>query len=151
MDSDPDRPSALVRFADGMVIVGVILAAVLVAFGPRLGQSGEDHARVLRVVVAVLCVALGFLLVQVRGLRREMLSMDALLDDVRFGAGTKRDRDAVDILVRALRTPDARAREAALRTLQKLSGLELGPEPAAWEKWWEGARSSFTRASARKS
>jgi hypothetical protein len=149
--SDPERPSALVRVADGVVLVGVILAAVLVAFGPRLGQAEEDHARVLRVVVAVLCVALGFLLVQVRGLRREMLSMDALLDDVRFGAGTKRDRDAIDILVRALRAPDPHAREAALRTLRKLSGLDLGAEPAGWEKWWEGSRATYTRASAKKS
>ena len=151
MEPDPARPSPLVRFADATVIVGVLLAAVLVAFGPRLGQSEEDHARVLRVVVAVLCVALGFLLVQVRGLRREMLSMDALLDDVRFGAGTKRDRDAIDILVRALRAPDAHAREAALRTLKKIGGVDLGDDPQEWERWWSGARSTFTRASARKS
>ena len=151
MESEPGRPSALVRFADGVVLVGVILAAVLVAFGPRLGQSEDDHARVLRVVVATLCLALGLLLVQVRSLRRDLLTMDALLDDVRFGVGTKRDRDAIDILVRALRAPDAHAREAALRTLKKISGVDLGDEPGEWEKWWSGARSTFTRASARKS
>jgi hypothetical protein len=151
MDSDPGRPSALVRFADGMVLVGILLAAVLVAFGPRLGQSEDDHARVLRVVVAALCVALGLVLVQVRSMRRDLWAMDALLDDVRFGAGTKRDRDAVDILVRALRAPDAHAREAALRTLRKISGVDLGDDPAKWEAWWTGSRSTFTRASARKS
>jgi len=141
----------MVRIADGMVLLAVLLAAVLVAFGPRLGQSGEDHARVLRVVVAALCVALGLLLVLVRSLRRDLLAMDELLDDVRFGAGTKRDRDAVDILVRALRAPDERAREAALRTLRKITGADHGEDAGAWEAWWRASRGTFTRASARKS
>ena len=49
MEPDPARPHPLVRFADGMVLVCVLMTAVLVAFGPRFGQAEADHARVLRV------------------------------------------------------------------------------------------------------
>lgn len=148
MNPDPAAPHPFVRIADAALLVTILAIAALLFYGPRLGQTPEDQARLLRVVVAALVLALGLVLIQVRALRREILVMEDLLSDVRFGAGTKRDRDAVDILVRALRVPDPHARETALRTLRKLSGMDLGDDPRAWETWWEVSRATFTRDSA---
>jgi hypothetical protein len=145
VDPDPAAPHPFVRVADAAILVAIFGVSALLVFGPRLGQTPEDQDRVLRVVAAALCLLYGIVLLQVRGLRRQILVMEDLLQDVRFGAGTKRDRDAVDILVTALRAPDGRARETALRTLRKLSGVDLGPDPAAWEEWWRAARGTFTR------
>ena len=148
MHPEDERPHPIVRIVDVSLLLAVALVVVLLVFGPRIGQSPEDQASLLRVVAAALCLVLLFLLFQVRELRRKVLVMDHVLDDVRFGAGTRRDRDAVDILIRALRTPDPEVRETAQRTLRKLCGQDLGPSPEVWEAWWKASRATFTRASA---
>jgi hypothetical protein len=143
---EDERPHPIVRIVDVSLLIGVALVVILLVFGPRIGQSPEDQSSLLRVVASGLCLVLVFLLFQVRDLRRKVLVMDYVLDDVRFGAGTRRDRDAVDILIRALRTPDAEVRETAQRTLRKLCGKDLGKDPEVWEAWWKASRSTFTRA-----
>ena len=145
MDRDLGPQHPIAKIADSLLLAAIFALALFLVWLPRVGLEIEQQDRILRIVAAALCLAFGIVLVQVRGLRREILVMEDLLQDVRFGAGTKRDRDAVDILVRALRTPDARAREAALRTLRKISGQDLGEDPAAWESWWNAARATFTR------
>ena len=149
MDSParPPHPVSLLADVLGCAALGALGAVVL--FAPRLGEmGGEMEARILRVGVAILAVLCGYLWLVVRRSRRQLNRVEDLLTDVRFGAGTRRDREAVDILVRALRTPDERARETALRTLKKISGFDLGAEPEAWEQWWKAARSTFVRPGA---
>jgi hypothetical protein len=134
------------------ISVGIrLLVLALVAAGLAAGLSGAvdlgDEPRLLRISVAALCFLGVWLLLTVRSLRREVGLVRDLLDDVRFGSGTKRDRDAVDILVKALRAPDERARETALRTLRNLSGFDFGEDPATWEAWWRASRATFVRPS----
>ncbi len=115
-------------------------------FLPRiLNLDPETDLVVLRWAVGSLLLIVGWQALSLRSVHRDLRRMEELLVDVRFGTGVRRDRDAVDILVKALRTPDERARETALRTLRKISGVDLGAEPEPWEAWWRAARATFVR------
>jgi hypothetical protein len=53
------------------------------------------------------------------------------------------DRAAVDVLVRALASPDPDVRAKAHRNLLRLTGQGFPADPVAWRKWWDVARESF--------
>lgn len=53
-------------------------------------------------------------------------------------------RAAVDILVTALATDDAETRDRAHRHLMRLTGKNLPPETALWERWWQENRDRFS-------
>jgi hypothetical protein len=141
-----DEASPVSGFADVVVILGLLLLGGGVMLSPLVFREDTfEQVRSLRLAAAILCLLNAGTWYLLRRAIRDLRRMDDLLTDVRFGPGTKRDRDAVDILVQALRAPDARARETALRTLRKISGMDLGEDPAAWERWWTVARATFTR------
>ena len=149
METPPAGPSRLSSVADIGIAAGLGALGAGVLLAPHFAEGGADaEVRTLRISVAVLSIFTAALWILVRRAGRELRRMEELLTDVRFGAGTRRDRDAVDILVQALRTTDARARETALRTLRKISGLDLGPDPVPWEQWWTAARPTFVRSGA---
>ncbi len=53
------------------------------------------------------------------------------------------DKDAVDRIVAMLRDPDEGVRWLVRARLRRLTGLKLGPDPAAWEKWWAENKEDF--------
>jgi hypothetical protein len=146
MSPAPETDSLLSRGADWFIAGVFCTAGLLVAFGPGLLDLSPEYEKGLHQgVLYGLCLFMAYVYLQVRRLRRRVVAAEDLLADVRFGPGTKRDRDAVDILLHALRTSDANARETALRTLRKITGLDLGEDPRPWEEWWSVARNTFVR------
>lgn len=144
--TDSGADDAIAKSVDWIGGVALISTAFYVGFGESLfGATPEEQQRAQRIAVGLLCFLCAFLWFHSRRLRRRIGAAEDLLADVRFGPGTKRDRDAVDILVQALRVSDASARETALRTLKKISGLDLGEDPRPWEEWWSAARATFVR------
>ena len=146
--SEEDRPT----LGDRLLVLAIFVIGCLPGLAGLFPHHGETeyYARVrlalLGVSVMMLAAVTGMLWLYLQRTRRRLAAMDELLDDFRFGQGTKRDREAVDILVRALRQEDPEVRETALRTLRKITGHDLGPDARRWEAWWTGARSAFTRA-----
>ena len=133
-------------------VVDWLAAGALAASGVLVGIHGRgyvfdgiERVRLLELVLSLACLVAAWLVFRVRRMGRRLRAIDELMADVRFGPGTKRDRDAVDILIRALRVSDDNARETALRTLKRISGLDLGDDAATWEEWWTVARSTFVR------
>ena len=145
METPPEGPGLASRLADSLVVAALVATALAVEFAGLLGASASQRETIHRVALALLCFVAAYLWILARRSARSVGRIRPLLDDVLFGPGTKRDREAVDILVEALRTPDDRARTTALRTLRKISGLDLGEDPGPWETWWSAARPTFTR------
>jgi hypothetical protein len=52
-------------------------------------------------------------------------------------------REAIDILVRSMRSANPGVRETASAQLRNLTGQDLGPDPEAWEAWWARNRDGF--------
>ena len=128
---------------------GILFVASLASFWVAFRLQTEDPYKELhatQVALIILSLTVVYLWVETRRLQRRLGELAELLDDVRFGSGVRRDRDAVDILVKALRAPDARARETALRTLREITGYDFGEDAATWEAWWKASRATFVRA-----
>ena len=60
-----------------------------------------------------------------------------------LGGETADPRASVDILIRALATDDVETREKAHKHLVRLTGKQLPPELALWERWWQENREGF--------
>jgi hypothetical protein len=54
------------------------------------------------------------------------------------------DKRAVDRIVAMLRDPNAAFRWHARAKLRQLTGQKLGPDPAAYEKWWAENKNHYT-------
>jgi HEAT repeat protein len=44
---------------------------------------------------------------------------------------------AIDVLIAAVDTPDARLRQEIVSTLHRLTPMEFGVDPARWREWWQ--------------
>jgi hypothetical protein len=144
----PDAPPPGARLFGWALAAGLAGVGVAVLLDGRgEGDPGEREWR-LRIYIAVLSFWSAALWLALQRTRFALDRMEELLDDVRFGTGTKRDRDAVDILVRALRVDDRAVVEKALLNLKRITGQDLGEDPGRWEEWWRAARATFTRGGA---
>lgn len=52
-------------------------------------------------------------------------------------------REAIEILLKSLRSGNETAREAAARQLGKLTGQDFGEDSQAWDKWWSDNKVGF--------
>jgi hypothetical protein len=59
-------------------------------------------------------------------------------------AAILRDRPALDVLVALVGDNVTRVSAAAHRSLQKLSGKEIGRDPELWAAWWAANRETWT-------
>jgi hypothetical protein len=57
--------------------------------------------------------------------------------------GAIRERRALEALVARVRHPDPCVRASARESLVRLTGEDLGTDPGAWERWWDGAGEGF--------
>jgi HEAT repeat protein len=60
----------------------------------------------------------------------------------------KHDKAAIDHMVSMLRDPHEGICWIVRQNLRRMTGLKLGPDPAAWEKWWADNRETFMPAPA---
>jgi hypothetical protein len=129
-------------------LAGLLLQAVLLGLGAYVGLS-EDAIQASpfgRAAIVALFVACAFLLGEVNRNRAHMRALITLLKGgITTAAGERDDRAAIDVLVRALTSADGDVRAKAHKNLLRLTGQGFGPDPAAWTKWWEGARPTFPR------
>jgi len=107
--------------------------------------SPDDERALLRTVVALLCFWAGFLWLLLHRTRCELAEMRSTMGDLRWGAETVRQREAVDLLLRAVRLADRRVVDTAYKNLRRITGQDFGEDARAWERWWSGARETFVR------
>lgn len=60
-----------------------------------------------------------------------------------LGLAGIREARAAEALLARLRHTDPAVRAAARESLVRLCAVDHGTDPAAWERWWEGARAGF--------
>jgi hypothetical protein len=130
-----------------LYLVGAYLIVAPIAV-PNL--SGWSSAVESVGEVAILRVAVGFLFLYFATLTREKYKLKFIVEDVLealntflYGKDYRRHREAVEILLRSLATPDSRVRERAVEALQKITGQRFGDDAAAWRKWWEINQRTF--------
>jgi hypothetical protein len=118
----------------------------MVAMGIYVGVSEEAFpgaSTLGRMSLAALFVAVGMLFGEVQRVRRDMALLLGALKAQAGAAAHKDQRMAVDVLVSALESPEARVREVAHRNLVRITRKDLPPDVARWKAWWSEARASF--------
>lgn len=143
MAADPRLDPAQKKLQQGrdvsfylLLLVGLVL--VLTPLIPPLSGFLDRSVGLVR----TLCLAqgfaffyLGFLIRDLTGVRqRNLVIMETLLASLR-GGFPRKDGEAIDILVAALRGRSESARTSALQQLQRLTGQNFGANPEAWERW----------------
>jgi hypothetical protein len=95
----------------------------------------------------LLCAALAFLAlhgayqsVTIHRLRERLLDLLAETMASLKGPQLARDAGAIDILVKALASPNPEVRRSAHGHLVRLTGTDHGESPESWSKWWANAR-----------
>ena len=116
---------------------------------------GEGVHMVSRVGLVLICLVLVILISELSKMREHFGVVIRALRATQ-GAGavpaevatpsleTQADpRAAVDILLQALASDDAETREKAHKHLVRLTGKDLPPEIALWQRWWQENRGRF--------
>lgn len=148
------------------VLVGALVQVTLIFFAGwfafKQDALGPEVHLVSRMGLVLLCLVLAIILAELTKLRSHFgmivgamraasaagtapasESMEAL--QAATSPGLAEDpRAAVDILVTALATDDAETRERAHRHLVRLTGKNLPPEVALWQRWWQENRERFS-------
>jgi len=127
-----------------ILAVLTLLAAFYFFFVP---PPGLDEGFMNRMVLPYLLLVTAFGILESLRTRAHMAQLIGALRSMMGKSGKPATpevrREAVDILLKALRGENEQARATALAQLKTLTGQDLGDDPAAWEDWWRRNRGSF--------
>jgi len=114
--------------------------------------DGFDENFAYRVTLPFVLVACAFSTLENLRTRLHMAQLVGALRSLTGQAGKtgkkappKVQAEAVDILIKTLRTQSATARKTAAVQLRNFTGQKLGEDAAAWEAWWAENREAFER------
>lgn len=143
------------RFLKRITPVVLLLMALLVFF-ERVLPGSDAIARlvgsdgVVRFVVGVLCIYVMLLVIERQSLDARFTQVLQTFKDfyaARTGTATSEQqtderieqarKEALPILVAALESQDPKVRQTALDNLRRLTGKDLGMDPAAWRQHLE--------------
>lgn len=139
------RPHRKRSFAMTGFFVCAGLAFVVAAFVPRFFALLDEQFGLLRLAVAVLgiaCIYLAGVAYDVARLRERLLDLLAATMKQLRAPGGGRDQEAVDILIRTMRSDNVDARATARGHLVRLTGEDHGDDAAKWAEWWQAKRAA---------
>ena len=158
VNAGPSGSGNLFRFLERLSVTTLVIAGLYFLLVPTLfpGPLGWNLVKEQFGEGTILCFAVGFLFLYVGGLMREkhrlravMMNTLEALNMMLYGPDYRRQRDAVDVLVRTLRARDERARKLAVESLERMTGQSFGTDADAWEEWWTENRGRFRLRDAR--
>ena len=134
-----------------------VLGAIALYFA--VTSSGKDPVsewlggrdRVLSFGLAAAFSLLAAYSLQKHALRVRVAELMEGLNQLLYGKDYTRDRQAIELLVRALEGADAHARETAHRHLVRLTGLPFAPDAFVWRAWWSANEKTWTSRAASRS
>jgi hypothetical protein len=83
---------------------------------------------------------------EISKLRVEMAVLMEALNQLLYGKNYRRDREAIEILLRSLEEGSADAANTAYTHLVRLTGQNLARDPAVWRAWWNANKQHFERS-----
>ncbi len=127
-----------------LVIAGLVLVVgALVPSAMRWLDEQFGMTRLLAIAVGVLCWFAAWLSRELFALRARFLDLMEDVLKIFYGPNFRRDREAVDILVRAMNSPQTDVKKTAREHLVRLTGADQGDDAARWESWWTEKRATF--------
>ena len=133
----------------------LVLVGLFFVFRPEwLGWSRIAGAVGGETALVSIGAGCGFLLaaalsVEKDRLRVRVAELMAGLNDLLYGKDHRRDREAIEILLRSLGADDPAVRDAAHRNLVRLTGQRFAPDAQVWQAWWEAHGRTWSRLTER--
>ena len=141
-----ERPHRARGPSAGPLLVAFGLAFFAMALSTSFMATIEGMFGFQRLVAT----ALGFLFLYtawasrgVAHLRERLLDLAEEMLKIFYGPDFRREREAVDILIRAMASDKESVRRSTREHLVRLTGQDLGEDQDAWARWWESNRSTF--------
>jgi len=118
------------------------LAVYFLVFPPP-GFEGLDHRLAIPVVLIVGAHTI-FESLRMRAHISELVgALRGIMARARAPATPEIRREAVEILLKSLRSDTASVKQTALTQLRQLTGQDHGEDPDAWDAWWGRNRDTF--------
>lgn len=139
-----ERPPPRAALAPVLTVVG--LAFLVLGFSTAALSFVDEQVGFRRLVAAALGFAFLYLAALARSQARVRGRLLDLMEEVLktfYGPNFRRDRKAIDILVKAMESDNPNVRRASAEHLRRLTGQDHGEDGAAWAAWWESARAGF--------
>jgi len=140
----PSPSPASGRF-DRLSIIVLIAVGLVVAFAPGgdvLGEMGWD-VRLLRILVGFLFLFQAVAIVEKNRIRRRVDDLFEGLNMLLYGKNYRSDREAIVILINAMKGKDEGVRTKAWENLKRLTGQEFAPDHQVWSAWWKANEKHF--------
>jgi hypothetical protein len=147
------REFTATRWFTSRLVVGLLFLTGLYLFMGREAPGYEWLARIWggesHVTGFGLCIAfmlLGLQSWRIAELRLRMAELMEAMHQLLYGKDYQRDREAIEILVKALELNDPANAKIAHEQLMRLTGLPLAQDPKVWRAWWDANKQTFARA-----
>ncbi|MEN8148533.1 MAG: hypothetical protein ABFS86_01850 [Planctomycetota bacterium] len=128
-----------------MILVLVGLATVFAPdwLGFRWLREKGWELRILQVLVGFLFLFQAVSILEKNRLRRRVHELYEGLNMLLYGKNYRRDREAIVILVNALRGKDEDVRNKAWQNLKRLTGKDFALDHEVWSTWWKANEKHF--------
>jgi hypothetical protein len=141
-DTERDRATSKITSV-ALTLFGLYLILIPI-LAPSAGWNGLverfGETRILTLLV-------GFLFLYFAAISREnhrlRLVTGEILEGLNraiHGAGSQSNREAVGVLIEALKSPNERVRSLSLRQLRRVTGADPGDDYESWREWWRENR-----------
>ena len=132
-----------------MVLVGLFFVFRPDWLGwPQLARAVGGESALVSIGAGCAFLVAAALAAEKDRLRVRMAELMEGLNDLLYGKDHRREREAVEILLRTLASEDEATRATAHRHLVRLTGQRFAPDHRVWAAWWAVHERTWSRATA---
>lgn len=127
-----------------LVLIGLFFLACTFSAGLfDFADRQFDFDRLAAAALGALFLYVAWVTRDLGRIRERLLDLMEEVLKIFYGPNFRREREAIDILVRALDSDSGEVRQSSRQHLVRLTGQDLGEDGTAWAEWWSDHRSTF--------
>lgn len=128
------------------VLIGI--AGIFIFWNGGRDIGGVEGRTIHAVALAAAFFLLAALSFEKNQMRVQQAELMEAMHQLLYGRDYKRDREAIEILMKSLDAGDEESRRIAVEHLRRLTGQTFAADPAVWRAWWEGSRRTWSKGDA---
>lgn len=139
-------------FSSRAVVALLVLGGVFFGLRPNwLGYGAMSNALGGEASLQGLGLGVAFFVLAAQSweksqIRVQMAETLEALHQLLYGKDYRRDREAIEILLTALESPDAANAKTAYGHLVRLTGQNFAQDPKVWRSWWAANKKTFEKS-----
>jgi len=130
---------------DRLSILVLIVVGLAVAFAPGWGFLNDQgwDMRLVRILTGFLFLFQAVAIIEKNRMRRRVDDIFEALNMLLYGKNFRRDREAIVILIHALKGKHEDVRTKAWNNLKRLTGQDFAADHEVWNAWWKANERHF--------